>query len=106
MKAHERAARLAELEERALALASKIGASSEALPRFGESNDSGTPYIDYDGLYRFRVQERGVEHDHRLTVDENELMYWIFEAVTSGMAARYELAHRVPNQDFRRLLFG
>ena len=33
-------------------------------------------------------------------------MYWIFEAVTFEMASRYEVINRVPNQDFRKLLFA
>jgi len=40
-----------------------------------------------------------------MTLDEDELLYWIFEGITFGMAGRYELQHRVPYQDFRRILF-
>ena len=86
-------------------MASKIGASPKSLPKFGESNDFGSPYVDYDGLYRLIARERGVERDHRVTGDENELMYWIFAGVTADMAQRYELIHRMPNKDSRRLWF-
>jgi len=38
-------------------------------------------------------------------LDEDELMYWIFEGITFRMASQYELHHRVPKRDFRRILF-
>jgi hypothetical protein len=105
MQREERISRLAQLKAKALGLAAIVGAPPKLLPRFGESNDMGARYVDYDGLYRLITQERGAEQDHRLTVDEDELMYWIFSGVTFEMASQYELAHRTPNQDSRRLLF-
>jgi Immunity protein 63 len=99
----ERTQRLTRLRERAFELAAKIGASSDIIPPFGESRDGS--YVDYDGLYRWIVRERGQEIEHRLTLDEDELMCWVFSEITFEMAALYEVGHRRPSQDSRRLLF-
>jgi hypothetical protein len=99
----ERDQRLAQLREKAGELAQRIGIRLESLPPFGESRDGN--YVDYDGLYRWISRERGQEVDHRLTLDEDELMYWIFSGITSGMALKYEVQHRIPGQDFRRVWF-
>jgi hypothetical protein len=51
------------------------------------------------------VTERGQELNRRITSDPDELLYWLVSDLTWAMASDYELAHRVTNQDFRRLLF-
>ena len=102
--AEERIRRLEQLREKARELAQRIGAPADSLPPFGDSRDGY--YVDYDGLYRWIARERGEERDHRLTLDEDEVLYWIFEQITLGMGTEYEVEHRVPNQDSRRMLFG
>ena len=104
MKPEERTQKLAQLHEKASELAERIGIPPESLPPFGELGEGN--YVDYDGLYRLISRERGQEVDHRLTLDEDELMYWIFSGITWGMALKYELRHRIPDQDSRRMWFG
>jgi hypothetical protein len=55
--------------------------------------------------YHYVVVERGQEQLRKSTRDYNELLYWIFSAVTSEMAFEYELTHRIEDQDCRRIAF-
>ena len=87
--------------------ASKIDAPHETLPTFGSSVDFGHPHIEINSAgYHFVVIERGKELERRTTHDLDELLYWIFESVTSGLAVSYELQHRISSQDCRRLIFA
>lgn len=66
----------------------------------------GDPHIEIDdGGYHYVIWERGTEHERRTTEELDELLYWLMDNITFQMALEYELHHRVPNQDFRRLLF-
>lgn len=87
-------------------LAGVIGASSKLLPTFGRSEDLARPHIEeHHGSFAWVVVERGQELDRKATSDRDELLYWIFADVTFTMAGDRELAHRVPGQDSRVLLF-
>ncbi|MFX0181911.1 MAG: Imm63 family immunity protein [Candidatus Hodarchaeota archaeon] len=61
-----------------------------------EIDDSGNHYVSW---------EKGREHERRTTEELDELLYWLMVNITFQMALDYELHHRVPNQDFRKLLF-
>lgn len=66
----------------------------------------GSPHVECAGDgFSYIVTERGRELERRTTIDPDELLYWLVSDLTSAMASDYELAHRVTNQDFRRLLF-
>ncbi len=66
----------------------------------------GSPHIERtDDGFSYIVTERGQELNRRTTSDPDELLYWLVSDLTWAMANDYELAHRVTNQDFRRLLF-
>ena len=97
---------LAAVEDAVQRLARKIGALSDALPTFGRSEQSGRPHIEVIGkTYHFVSAERGTEFSREKTTEIEELLFWIFSSVTFEMAVKYELAHRIKGQDFRRLLF-
>ena len=66
----------------------------------------GEPHVEIDTKgYHYVVWERGNEDERRTTEDLHELLYWLMKGITFEMACDYELQHRIPNQDFRRLLF-
>ena len=66
----------------------------------------GSPHVEQEGPFLcFVVTERGTEYERRRTEDPDELLFWLMETVTFDMATRFELAHRRPNEDFRRQLF-
>jgi len=87
-------------------LAKKINASENLLPTYGSSADFAHPHIEVNsqGLH-WVVIERGMETQRKTTNDPHELLYWIFEAVTSEMAMEFELKNRIESQDFRRIYF-
>jgi hypothetical protein len=111
------------VRERVNALYQKIGASREYVT-FGWTRGDSTPCIDIKegyhfvtGIngtplpvsdkksYLFIVNERGNE-SKRSTSDLDELLYWIFDGVTSSMASDFERLHRRKGEDFRRLWFS
>ena len=67
----------------------------------------GSPHVEKVGNeWRYIVTERGMELQRRTTVDADEVLYWLVKDVTFELASRYELEHRSPSLDFRRLLFA
>jgi len=93
----------AEIDRKA-ALIGAVGHHS--LPTYGHTEDGARPHIEMDsGGYHFVVVERGQEQSRVTTGDLDELLYCIFQSVTSDLAYAYELAHRVETQDCRRLAF-
>jgi hypothetical protein len=97
---------LSELKAEVERLANKIGAPSNILPTYGRSEDGGRPHIEVDARgYHYVMVERGEEWTRLTTSDIDELLQKIFCSVTFGLASKYELKHRVPNMDSRRLLF-
>lgn len=87
------------------ALADTIGASRHSLPTYGASDQTGRPHIEVSQVYHYVVAERGREHSRDVTAELDLLLYWAFRSVTHEMASRYELEHRRPGVDSRRLLF-
>jgi hypothetical protein len=98
---------LAEIEAEVGRLSERIAAPRNAHPTFGYSADFARPHIEVgDGQYHYVAVERGTEVFRKSTSDLDELLYWIFDGVTFSMACAYELEHRIPGQDFRRLMFS
>ncbi len=86
--------------------AALIGAAPDDLPSYGRSRDLGYPHIEVDPSgYHWVVIERGQELERRVCTAFDELLFTIFESATHSVASRWEVSHRVPNQDVRRLLF-
>jgi len=85
----------------------KINAPSRLLTVRATSDGFGTPYIEIDkNGYNYIVSERGVEFERRQTRNTDQLLYWIFKSIVFIMANDYELEHRKPNEDHRKLLFA
>jgi hypothetical protein len=97
---------LAQLRAVVEKLAARIEAPESVLPTYGASENSARPHIEIDGRYHFVVVERGLELLRRTTMDLDEILYWIFDDVTSSLASKYEVRNRKPDEDSRRLLFG
>lgn len=87
-------------------LAARIGATELHWPTYGRQIYDACPYIeiDEDG-YHWVVKERGREFERVTTRDIDELLFTVFQSITSEIASNYEAAHRVDNQDFRRVYF-
>jgi immunity protein 63 of polymorphic toxin system len=96
------------LHDRITMLAAKIDAPAKYLPTYEKTIDGGLPHITIKeaGIYHLQWIDRGQEVDHKTTNDDDELLYWVFAGVTFSMACDYELRHRIPRQDPRRLLFS
>ena len=87
-------------------MAKIIGASKGALPTFGHSEHSGRPHVEVDSNgYHYVVAERGQEYQRHTTADLDKLLYDVFQKVTSELASKFELQHRVDNKDSRRIMF-
>jgi len=98
---------LAEIEVEINCLASKLGAPRTILPTYGQSEDGARPHIETDSRgYHYVVVERGQELSRATTRSVDDLLYLVFSSVTFRLACDYELAHRLPTRDFRRLLFA
>lgn len=98
---------LTEIEAEVTRLSERVKAPGNAYPTFGYTADFARPHVEVkDGQYHYVAVERGAEVFRESTSDLDELLYWIFEGVTFSMACAYELEHRIPGQDFRRLMFS
>ena len=97
---------LPEIKERVDQLAERIGAPQNALPTYGNSEQGDGVYVEVDSRgYQFIAAERGRENERYITSDIDDLLYKIFEGVTFGLSCQYELAHRIEEQDCRRIMF-
>ena len=97
---------LEEIKSEVDRLAAQIEASARLLPTYGYSRDGAHPHLEVDAHgYHYVVVERGEELNRMTTNDPDELLYNIFKDVTSALAGKYELKHRVTHQDSRRLIF-
>ncbi|MDB5974396.1 MAG: immunity 38 family protein [Nevskia sp.] len=88
-------------------LAQLISARADQLPTYGTSEGSGRPHVEsFASGYYYVVAERGTEHSRTPLPHKEELLYWIFRDVSFSVASEYELKHRIPGQDSRRILFA
>jgi hypothetical protein len=87
-------------------LAAIIQAPANLLPGYGQTRDFGYPHIEVDSRgYHYIVTERGNELQHLITAQLDDLLYQVFEDVTSSMGSVYAVNHRAPKHDFRRSMF-
>jgi hypothetical protein len=97
---------LPEIKARVDELAKKINAPSDILPTYGGSRGDRHPNIEIGSQgYYYLAIERDVVCDRLITQDIDELLFKIFVDVTFSISLSYELAHRIPNQDCRRIMF-
>lgn len=94
-------------EIKALAALINVPLDSYAFPSFGYTRDFGCPHIEVDSNnYHYVSVERGKETERFTTSSKEDLLYRVFREITFSMASAYEAMHRIPNQDFRRVLFS
>lgn len=98
---------LASLQQRYNAACQKM-APTDGVYRFQTTAaHDGSPHVELEnGRYHYLVTERGLELARQTTADPDELLYWMVGDTAFGMAVSYELAHRIPGQDVRRILFA
>ena len=97
---------LIEIKPKIEQLASKIDAPVHIRPTYGTSKDEGTPYIEVDdSSYYFLARDRDTKTLNRKTQDIDELLYWVFEYITSSMASSYAVVHRDSINNHRMVMF-
>lgn len=65
----------------------------------------GYPHIEVVGdEYHFVVTARGSELERKITKEVDELLFWLVEGDVLELACEWELNHRVPTQDTKRLI--
>ena len=97
---------LERLKETVIELASVIDAPEHLLPTFGYFEDgSRMALFITESEYQCYMMEHGRKYCLLATENLDEVLYKIFVDVCNSMAGKYEIEHRVQNQDPRRLLF-
>jgi hypothetical protein len=98
--------KLPEIKSKIDELAKIIDATQAILPTYGYSDQTARPHVEVDSTsYHFVIAEHGQEIERHTTFEIDELLYYVFQCVTFELACKYELEHRVKEQDFRRILF-
>ena len=89
-------------------LARKIKVPEKHKPTFGPNDNDVKPYIfqDYKNDLHYIFKERGEVVFDKITYDFDELLFWVFDDITSAMSYDYELKNRIEEQDFRRIGFN
>ncbi|SDR66319.1 Imm63 family immunity protein [Christiangramia echinicola] len=89
-------------------LARIIAVSEKHKPTFGSINNDFKPYIfqDYKNNLHYIFKERGEIVYEKSTSDFDEILFWIFEDITSTLSYDFELKNRIEDQDFRRIAFN
>lgn len=96
-----------ELRERFSAACAALGAPTSATYYRTEPSHDGSPHIElFLTEYHYVVTERGSELERKVTWDPDELLYWLVSDIGFGLAGKFELEHRVPDRDSRRLMFA
>ncbi len=68
---------------------------------------NGSPHIEIvGGRYHYVVTERGRELERRVTESLDRVLYWLVSDLVFDLAVKYELEHRIPGRDSRRLVFA
>lgn len=94
-----------EIEARIDQLSARLGATEQQLPLISRDGYEGFFVREEGGEYLLCYSERGRIDIRCRTSSLDELLYHFFESVTASMAFAYELKHRIPGQDSRRLAF-
>ncbi|WP_300385757.1 Imm63 family immunity protein [Clostridium sp.] len=96
-----------DIQDMIFSYASKIGLHNSEVFLNTSASDYGYPYIEIkNNLYHLVVSERGKEVYRYTTKNIDELLYEFFSMKISTMSIKYELEHRVENQDSRRIIFS
>ncbi|MBA8833456.1 MULTISPECIES: Imm63 family immunity protein [Rhizobium] len=97
----------AEIENRFLEVAHKIGVpAGKTIVQF-QGDGMATPYVDLkdsDEIY-YVVEERGVELEGVKCSSIDDVLYFLFSDITHDMASSHAATHGKPGTEFRRLMF-
>jgi Immunity protein 63 len=88
-------------------LSKKIAVPERLKPVFGPSDYDESSYVfqDYKNDLHYTAKERGQISFDKMTSDFDEILYWIFDSITSSMAFDFELNNRIEEKDSRRIAF-
>ena len=65
-----------------------------------------TPYLEIHGKeYHFIVSERGIELARKVTLSDDEILYWFVECGVEGLASSYAALQTTPEKEFRSVYF-
>ncbi len=97
---------LREIETEVTAFGHSIGVATLDLPSYGAAQAFAHPHVEVaKGLYHYVIVEHVKEQERRSTQCYEDMLYWIFSQLIHNLAFDYELAHRVPDRDGRRIAF-
>ena len=95
--------------DKAIPIMKKDGISIPLNTIFRENTIRGSQgefcFSDENG-YHYRVFERGNLYRDDITRNLFEITYWAIEGEIAWASAMYEAKNRIPNQDFRRVMFA
>lgn len=95
-----------DIQKEVNSLVLKIGLPEHSLNLCTVPIGDGTPYISFENnKYNYIYSERGCEFSRKTTDSIDELLYWVMYDLVHKIAVKYELAHRVPKKDGRRIYF-
>jgi hypothetical protein len=98
---------LEELRAVIVSMAKPLSNFDVKLPTFGYSEDNSFPHIEVGFMcYQWISKERGKENLHLEFKKTNDILFQVFEFITSEIARNWELENRVDNEDFRRQFFA
>ena len=67
---------------------------------------AATPYLEIQGKeYHFVVSERGIEIARKVTLSDDEILYWFTECGVAGLASTYAASNNSPENTFRDVYF-
>jgi len=65
-----------------------------------------TPYLEIHGEeYHFVVAERGIEIARKVTLSDDEILYWFVDCGVVGLAAEYAARKSSSDKEFRHVYF-
>jgi hypothetical protein len=102
---------LSEIEKMVNKVNEDLGLDKNKLPSYGTTNDNNATFVMVtdDGYSLFGFNPYHNKENQRLiinTLDANELIFEIFKESTRFISHKYEFENRVPNQDFRIVMFN
>ena len=93
-----------ELQDEYNKLCVKLGLKGQF--KVNPQND-GASHVEFNNnTYYYIKTDRGVEFVKKITVDKDEILYWLISEVIWKYSLQYELEHRIDGQDARRIRFN
>lgn len=100
---------IAELRSELLTIGERLGGGVRPNNYFiiPDSPDGlATPWLEIQGQeYHFIVSERGFEITRKVTLSDDEILYWFVECGVEALASRYAALHSSPERPFRDVCF-